>query len=560
MKTKLILAVLVLALGFAEVFSQGTVIRALSYNGPGNGIDEVTGMVMDGSGSVYVTGFSTGTNSGEDFATIKFNNNGDFLWVSRLNGTGNYQDRATAITLDNYGNVYVTGWGYMEPTDMLCGTINYITVKYNSFGEEMWVKTYNGTGNGEDKAVAIALDAAGNVYVGGTSYAGTNKEDYVIVKYNNNGVQQWVERYDGVSHNADYLNAMKLDRSGNIFATGSSYKSGSAADYITLKYNSSGVLQWAARYNGPANSDDKAFAIETDVNGSCFVTGESKGSGSNFDYATLKYDALGNQLWLQRYNGPGNNIDEAHAICIDPYGFCYVTGSSIGSGTNYDYATIRYDFDGNMIWVKRYNTQSNGIDKALSIGIIKKLCSGNYDYPCWNFEIFVTGQSQGSTSGYDFLTLKYNELGDLKWLCRYSSSGNVEDVANVVMVRDEFPYAYVAGRVNNNYGITQISNRSSALDNNNKVNGAPAAFKLSQNYPNPFNPVTVISYDIPNDAFVELKVYDILGKEVANLVSENQISGTHNVNFDASNLPSGTYVYTIKTGANIESKKMVLIK
>jgi hypothetical protein len=560
MKTKLILAVLVLALGFTEVFSQGTVIRALSYNGPGNQIDEVTGMVMDGSGSVYVTGFSTGTNSGEDFATLKFNNNGDFLWVSRLNGSGNYQDRAAAITIDNYGNTYVTGWGYMEPTDMMCGTINFITVKYSPFGEEMWVKTYNGTGNGEDKAVAIALDAAGNVYVGGTSYAGTNKEDYVIIKYNNNGAQQWVARYDGVSHNADYLHAMKLDRSGNIFATGSSYKTGSAADYITLKYNSSGVLQWAARYNGPGNSDDIAFAIETDVNGYCFVTGESKGSGTNFDYATLKYDDSGNQLWLQRYNGPGNNIDVANAICIDPYGFCYVTGSSKGSTTDYDYATIRYDNEGREIWVKRYNNLSSGIDKALSIGIVKKLCSGHYDYPCWNFEIFVTGTSQGSGTGYDFLTLKYSELGELKWTCRYSSSGNVEDIANVVVVRDEFPYVLVAGRVNNNYGITQISNRSSALDNNFTVSEAPVAFKLSQNYPNPFNPVTVISYDIAKDEFVELKVYDLLGKEVANLVSENQISGTHSVNFDASNLPSGTYVYTIKAGANIESKKMVLIK
>jgi hypothetical protein len=353
---------------------------------------------------------------------------------------------------------------------------------------------------------------------------------------------------------------MTVDKYGNVHATGSSYKSGSAADYVTLKYNSEGVLQWTASYNGPANTDDKAYSVAVDVHGNCFVTGASKGSGSNYDYATLKYDASGNQLWLKRYNGPGNNIDEAHALVVDPYGFCYVTGSSIGSSSDYDYATIRYDNEGREIWVKRYNAQANGIDKALDIGIYKKLCSGFYDYPCWNFEIFVTGQSQGSGTGYDFLTLKYNELGELKWTCRYTSSGNVEDVSNVVMVRDELPYVYVAGRVNNNYGITQISNRSSAFDNNNTVTIPPAEFKLTQNYPNPFNPVTVISYDIPKDEFVVLKVYDLLGKEIANLVSENQISGTHSVKFDASNLPSGTYIYTIKAGSNIESKKMVLIK
>jgi uncharacterized delta-60 repeat protein len=559
MKTKILLLVLILVLGFSEVFSQGTVIRYLNYNGPGNAIDEVTGIAMEPIGSVYVTGFSKGSNSDEDFATIKFNNNGDFLWVSRFNGTGNNKDRAEDIVIDQVGNVYVTGWGYMEP-EALCGTIDFITIKYNTFGEEMWVKRYNGTGNGEDKAIQIALDAAGNVYVAGTSYGGNNKQDYAVVKYNNNGVQQWVARYDGVSHDADFLNAMTLDRFGNVFVTGSSYKSGQYADYVTLKYNSSGVLQWNARYNGPVNQDDKAFAIETDVHGSCFVTGASKGSGSNYDYATIKYDASGLQLWAKRYNGPGNNIDQANAMVLDPYGFCYVTGSSKGNGTNYDYATIRYDALGNEVWVKRYNTQNNGNDEALDIGIFKKLCPVNYDYPCWNFELFITGKSQGSSSGYDFLTLKYNELGDLKWSCRYSSSGSVEDVANVVVVRDELPYIWVAGRINNNYGITQISNRSSSFDNNNTVSTAPVTFKISQNYPNPFNPVTVISYDIPKDVFVELKVFDILGKEITTLVNEFQVSGTYNVNFDASNLPSGTYIYTIKAGENAESKKMVLMK
>src|SRR5512147_2237437 len=120
MKTKTLLFILLLLLGASQAFSQGVIMRVLTYNGPGNSIDEVTGMAMESNGSVYVTGYSTGSSSGEDFATIKFNNNGDFLWVSRFNGTGNVQDRSTAIVLDAYGNVYVTGWGYMEPTANPC--------------------------------------------------------------------------------------------------------------------------------------------------------------------------------------------------------------------------------------------------------------------------------------------------------------------------------------------------------------------------------------------------------------------------------------------------------
>ncbi len=85
-------------------------------------------------------------------------------------------------------------------------------------------------------------------------------------------------------------------------------------------------------------------------------------------------------------------------------------------------------------------------------------------------------------------------------------------------------------------------------------------YLLSQNYPNPFNPTTTILYSIPNSEFVELKVYDLLGKEVANLVNEFKQSGNHSVNFDGSNLSSGIYFYTIKAGSFIQSKKLVLLK
>lgn len=561
MKTKTLLFILLLLLGASQAFSQGVIMRVLTYNGPGNSIDEVTGMAMESNGSVYVTGYSTGSSSGEDFATIKFNNNGDFLWVSRFNGTGNVQDRAAAIVLDAYGNVYVTGWGYMEPTANPCGTIDFITIKYNTFGQQQWVKTYNGTGGGEDKAVTIALDNSGNVYVGGTSNGGTNKEDYVIVKYNNAGVQQWVSRYNGVSNDADYLIGMGLDRFGNVYATGSSFRTGYGADYVTLKYNSnSGALLYTARYNGPGNGDDKAYSIATDVNGNSFVTGVSRGS-SNPDYATVKYDASGVQQWVARYNGPGNSIDEAHAIILDPYGNCYVTGFSMGTSTNYDYATLRYDASGNQLWVQRYNSSTNGIDKAWDIDLIKRTCPGTGDYPCWNFDIYVTGQSQSST-GYDYLTAKYDENGAVKWSCRYTSSGNYEDISNVLVMRDDLPYVFMGGRLNNDYGIVQVSTRYTGNDNNFSLNnpGKPESFSLSQNFPNPFNPSTVISYQIPKDEFVELTVYDLLGKQVSKLVNEFQTSGNYNVSFDASNLPSGTYAYTIKAGSYVESKKMVLMK
>jgi hypothetical protein len=88
----------------------------------------------------------------------------------------------------------------------------------------------------------------------------------------------------------------------------------------------------------------------------------------------------------------------------------------------------------------------------------------------------------------------------------------------------------------------------------------PNGFVLNQNYPNPFNPSTKISYSIMTDAFVSIKVYDFLGNEVSALVNQLKSSGNYELTFDASNLPSGTYFYTLSAGGFVATKKMLLIK
>jgi hypothetical protein len=88
----------------------------------------------------------------------------------------------------------------------------------------------------------------------------------------------------------------------------------------------------------------------------------------------------------------------------------------------------------------------------------------------------------------------------------------------------------------------------------------PFVFSLEQNYPNPFNPSTTISYQVPEKEFVTLKVYNVLGKEVTTLVSEEKAVGKYEVKFDASSLTSGIYFYRLQAGSFVETKKMILIK
>jgi len=91
-------------------------------------------------------------------------------------------------------------------------------------------------------------------------------------------------------------------------------------------------------------------------------------------------------------------------------------------------------------------------------------------------------------------------------------------------------------------------------------NTAPAAYELSQNYPNPFNPNTNIKFAVPGNSFVTLNVFDVTGREVANLVNSQMPAGNYNVNFDASSITSGVYFYRLQAGDFTATKKMILIK
>ena len=88
----------------------------------------------------------------------------------------------------------------------------------------------------------------------------------------------------------------------------------------------------------------------------------------------------------------------------------------------------------------------------------------------------------------------------------------------------------------------------------------PTAFQLIQNYPNPFNPSTIIGYDLPKEGMVSIKIYDMLGREVKTLINEEKSTGSYNINFDASGLPSGVYFYRLQAGSFTETKKLVLLR
>jgi len=377
------------------------------FNGPGNFDDTPYALAVDDSGNVYVTGESFWViGNGYDYTTIKYNASGEEQWVARFNGPANRHDRPQALAVDGSGNVYVTG------AERLYDWGSYATVKYNASGEEQWVAYYDGPGFSWDWAYALAVDGVGNVYVTGSSGEGT-AFDYATVKYNASGVEQWVARYNGPENSTDRATALAVDGAGSVYVTGSSEDSISGYDYATVKYNASGEEQWVGRYNGPGNSTDGADALAMDGAGTLYVTGLSKGSGSGYDYLTIKYSAAtGDTLWARRYNGPANSDDLVTAMAVDDSGYIHVTGRS--QGINFDYATVKYNASGEEQWVARYNGPGNLDDAAKSLAVD---AMGN---------VYVTGGTDYDyyySRGGDYATIKYSASGVAQWVARYGGWG-----------------------------------------------------------------------------------------------------------------------------------------
>jgi WD40 repeat protein len=254
-------------------------------------------------------------------------------------------------------------------------------------------------------SVAVSPSGA-RVFVTGTSQGATSHYDSATVAYSAvTGAQLWARRYNGPGNGDDHAYWVAVSPDGTrVFVTGTSEGVGhSAFGYATVAYNAAtGAQLWAQRYNGPAYGSDYALSVAVSPGGTrVFVTGSSQGSGSGYDYATVAYNAAtGAQLWAQRYNGPANGSDYALSVAVSPGGTrVFVTGSSQGARSVFalDYATVAYSAaTGTRLWVQRYNGPGNSYDVATSLAVS----------PCGT-GVFVTGISVGRATEFDYATVAY---------------------------------------------------------------------------------------------------------------------------------------------------------
>jgi hypothetical protein len=256
--------------------------------------DEAAAIAVSPDGAlVWVTGRSYAFATGDwDYASVAYaGDSGAEIWLSRYDGPSHGPDVATSLAVTQEPvRVYVTGYssGSSFKTD-------YATVAYaGRTGTELWANRYDGPSHDSDTAYSVAVgpDAA-RVYVTGNSPGLVAAGGYATVAYDAaTGAELWVRRYNGAGNGDDVASSIAVGPDGaGVYVTGHSRGSGSGDDYATLAYDpTTGAKLWVHRYNGTGNGDDHASALSVSQDGAdVYVTGFSTGSISGEDYATLTY-------------------------------------------------------------------------------------------------------------------------------------------------------------------------------------------------------------------------------------------------------------------------------
>ncbi len=302
--------------------SEGSVLWSVQ-NRRNPGMFDEAALAVDHLGNVFVP-----RQSGNESFVVKYDSDGNERWFAAFEVPDGSWEDVYAMVTDVHGNLIVTGYNFV-PFPMEIDDHDIYTAKYDPEGNQLWAATYN---RSEEIPISMALDDGGNIYVAGR-YSGSIaydiglEEDYLVIKYDRNGNELWAVTHD--SGEDDELTAMAVDGQGHVYLMGGmhNYELTGEHHYSMVKLDSRGRLEWVRTFE--AEVLQQATDLALDPAGNVFVTGVS----SLDSWTTLKYSPGGEQLWLvQRLSGfPG-------ALVVDEVGNIYVTGGSNGDTLTIKYS------------------------------------------------------------------------------------------------------------------------------------------------------------------------------------------------------------------------------
>ena len=550
----------------------------------GSNIDIGHSVQQTSDGGFIITGYtrSYGATSGRNVWLIKTDSFGSEQWNNTFGG--NDDDEGQSVKQTSDGGYIIAG----HTKSFGAGLNDVYLIKTDSLGNQLWTRTFGGSNDDEGYSVLQTADN-GYLVAGATSSSGAGGRDVILVKTDSDGNLDWQKTLGGLSSDGAW--DINYASDGGYILTGWTFSHGPGflGNAWLVKIDSLGNEQWNNAFGG--TDVDRGYSVQQTYDGGYILTGYTSSFGAGlYDMLLVKTDSSGNMEWMKTFGGTGRDYGNSVQQTID--GGYIIAGYTLSFGAGGDDVwVVKTDIDGNEQWNKTYGGSSSDIAYS-----VKETSDGGY---------IITGHTLSFGAGvHDVWLIRLDTVIPVE-LASFTASVSDNNVnlkwstaSEVNNRRFEVQKSEVKAPKSNDAewesigfvdgkGTTTESTTYSFADNNltpgsyqyriKQIDfdgtfkyynlsetigiGLPNTFVLAQNYPNPFNPSTVISFQLPVAGSVSLKVYDILGNEVATLVNEVKPAGYHSVEFNAIGLASGIYFYKLQTGQSfVQTKKFILIK
>lgn len=463
--------------------------------------------------------------------------------------------------------------------------------------DTLWTRTYGGD-NTEIGFSAGQTADGGFIIVGRTASFGAGSNDAWLIKTDASGDTVWTKTFGGST--GDVFNSVEQTMDGGYIMTGetSSFASYGYSDLWLIKTDAEGDTIWTKTFDrgfseggrsvrqtrdggyviAGSSGDLRVWLIRTNAFGDTLWTKILGSSLYRSRASSIQITSDGGYLilvnrdddiWLIRTDSQGTSLWHSYFRWCNPqdFGDCgLISGSElqltadggviITGNRRHNVLLLRADSSGTLIWRKYFNNVHEGqpgSDTGLSV---QQANDGGY---------IIVGMTK-LTDNWDVWLLRTNAEGDTLWTRTYGGGGDDQGLSIVKTL--DGGYFIVAsttpfGREDLDLWLIKLG--QDALIQTEEVHQPPRSFRLDPNYPNPFNPITRLEFDLPNQVDASLKVYDIMGREVATIVNESMVAGYHRVVWDGRNesgqlLPSGIYIARLVTPEYGKSIKMVLMK
>ncbi len=555
----------------------------------GSNIDVGYCVQQTNDGGFIISGYtrSYGTMNGRNVWLIKTDAGGNMLWNNTYGG--NNDDEGYSVQLTSDGGYIITGY---TKSFGFGGTDVYL-IKTDSLGNKIWERPYGGTS--DDEGYSVLQTSDGGYLIGAaTSSSVAGSRDGWILKTDQSGNTQWMKNFGGLS--SDGIRSVEKTSDGGYIFTGWTYSgsSGPLGDAWLVKIDSVGNQQWTKAFGG--SSVDRGYWVQQTSDGGYVLTGYTDSFGAGlYDMLLIKTDNAGNQQWMKTFGGTGRDYGNSLAQTSD--GGYIIAGYTLSYGAGSDDVwLVKSDNNGSIEWSNTYGGAQSDVGycvKETSDGnyiiVGHTLSSGAGVHDIWliktgssipveltdfdaevyngNVVLLFTTATELNNKGFQIkktlLTSEPPDKNNRVWqeLSFIKGSGSSAEPNYYSFIdKNVSPGIYL-------YKLSQLDfdGRYENLAEIEVSVVSPTKFQLHQNYPNPFNPTTTIKYSVPKiinhkSSIINLKIYDILGREIATLVNENKPPGNYEVNFDGSNLSSGVYFYKMTAGSFTTVKKLNLIK